>query len=112
MSDFESLYRYLSSQKAPKRKGGRLAQQKPHGYALPTTACRKGHPWTEENTYVYAATGWRQCRICHKERQKLRRARLKEILRKEDRLRNTDLISSAQREDEAKAGSKARLRKK
>jgi Homing endonuclease associated repeat len=26
--------------------------------------CRKGHPFTAENTYVSPSTGWRQCRAC------------------------------------------------
>ncbi|MBI2934658.1 MAG: HNH endonuclease [Chloroflexi bacterium] len=27
--------------------------------------CMRGHPYTPENTYIYAKTGWRICRICH-----------------------------------------------
>lgn len=29
--------------------------------------CRKGHKYTEENTYI-RKEGWRVCKICHKER--------------------------------------------
>ena len=29
-----------------------------------TKTCRKGHPWTEENTYRYPSSGHRSCRIC------------------------------------------------
>lgn len=27
-------------------------------------ACRRGHPWTPENTYIAPKTGHRSCRIC------------------------------------------------
>lgn len=28
------------------------------------THCKQGHPYDEENTYVYAESGWRGCRTC------------------------------------------------
>jgi len=34
--------------------------------------CPKGHPYSEENTYVYH--GGRYCRVCYRERQRIRRA--------------------------------------
>lgn len=41
--------------------------------------CHRGHPWTEENTYFYQKPGGyrsRRCRICEKERFRVRRAKL------------------------------------
>lgn len=38
------------------------------------TECPKGHPYTPENTYIKPATGNRECRTCHRERQAARRA--------------------------------------
>lgn len=34
------------------------------------THCRSGHEYTEANTYVYQATGERQCRTCQRERSR------------------------------------------
>lgn len=36
------------------------------------THCPKGHPYNEQNTY-YAARGSRNCRVCGRERRRLRR---------------------------------------
>lgn len=47
-----------------------------------TTVCPQGHPRTEENTYVYAKTGARSCKICNRESQKKTIAREKELDRK------------------------------
>jgi hypothetical protein len=30
--------------------------------------CAHGHPWTPENRYVHAATGYSSCRVCSRER--------------------------------------------
>lgn len=41
------------------------------------THCPQGHPYDEENTYVYAKKNGgsgRQCRTCHRDRQRRRRA--------------------------------------
>lgn len=35
---------------------------------LQKSACPKGHPYDDENTYVDKKTGWRQCRTCRRER--------------------------------------------
>lgn len=32
--------------------------------------CFRGHPFSKENTYVYPDSGYRQCRICRKNRQR------------------------------------------
>lgn len=41
------------------------------------THCPQGHEYTPENTYVKPATGHRECRTCHRERQRERRVRTK-----------------------------------
>lgn len=41
-----------------------------------TDACRKGHLWTEENTYVRKDNGMRQCRACARERDRKRKVRV------------------------------------
>lgn len=33
------------------------------------TECPKGHPYDELNTYVYAASGYKHCRTCDRERK-------------------------------------------
>ena len=35
-------------------------------------ACPQGHEYDEVNTYTY--NGWRQCRACHAQRERVRRA--------------------------------------
>lgn len=42
------------------------------------THCVNGHPRTEKNTYVDKKTGWRKCRICHRERARRRREKQSE----------------------------------
>ena len=41
------------------------------------TACVNGHPFTAASTYI-RAEGWRACKICFIERQRARRARLRQ----------------------------------
>ena len=36
----------------------------------PKTHCPQGHPYDEENTYIYSASGGRYCRTCRKIRSK------------------------------------------
>lgn len=31
--------------------------------------CKRGHPWTEENTYYRKGTTWRKCRQCEREQR-------------------------------------------
>ena len=38
------------------------------------THCIHGHPYDEENTYVYPSTGHRRCRQCHREEARRRKA--------------------------------------
>lgn len=40
------------------------------------THCKHGHPFDEENTYIVPSTGHRNCRTCHIERERKRRARV------------------------------------
>lgn len=41
-----------------------------HGnYAL-QDCCKHGHPFDEENTYIYSKNGQRMCRACHRIRSK------------------------------------------
>lgn len=49
------------------------------GQAIPQNQdqCRKGHPYTEENTYIIPSTGRRTCRRCQRisnARSKIRKA--------------------------------------
>ena len=46
--------------------------------ATPKEHCRHGHPMTPENTMFYQ--GQRNCRVCHRERNRLRYHRIKERL--------------------------------
>lgn len=41
-----------------------------------TTHCPSGHPYSGRNLYVNAR-GWRFCRICARDRERVKRARLK-----------------------------------
>lgn len=36
--------------------------------------CRKGHPWTHQNSYIDARTGYRRCRVCARETRAANRA--------------------------------------
>jgi hypothetical protein len=45
-------------------------------YRQKQTHCQNGHEWTAENTYTHSTRGTRECRACHRERQK-RRGRTK-----------------------------------
>ena len=36
------------------------------------THCPSGHPYTPENTYSMPGTKWRQCKICARERERVR----------------------------------------
>lgn len=40
----------------------------PGGLNARKTHCKWGHEFTEDNTYVWPRTGWRQCRTCWSER--------------------------------------------
>jgi hypothetical protein len=42
-------------------------------YARAAT-CKRGHPWTEANTYRRPSTGRRECRGCNREKQAGRRS--------------------------------------
>lgn len=46
------------------------------------THCKRGHEFTEENTYINATSGNRQCRACHRaySNEKNRRQREKEAI--------------------------------
>jgi len=37
------------------------------------THCPQGHPYDEENTYIYPVTGYRQCRACQAQQREHRR---------------------------------------
>ena len=37
--------------------------------------CKKGHPWTKANTYVYPNGVWKHCRICHRIAENSNRAK-------------------------------------
>ena len=47
--------------------------QKRMAAANPRTECKRGHGFSEENTYVHAKTGFRQCRTCNAERVRVAR---------------------------------------
>lgn len=34
------------------------------------SSCKRGHPWSPENTYIRPDTGTRQCRACGRERRR------------------------------------------
>lgn len=38
------------------------------------THCHKGHKFTPETTYIYAASGFRMCRLCRREWEQARRS--------------------------------------
>ena len=38
--------------------------------ALERNICKRGHPFTPENTYVYPNTGQRSCKLCRQVRQR------------------------------------------
>jgi hypothetical protein len=40
------------------------AENQRRGLAGPGESCKRGHPWTPENTYIRPDTGKRQCRAC------------------------------------------------
>jgi hypothetical protein len=40
------------------------------GRSRTRTACRKGHPYTDDSTYTVPKSGFRQCRICKRERER------------------------------------------
>jgi hypothetical protein len=42
------------------------------------THCPSGHPYDEANTFI-ARNGWRQCRACRRERERLRKQRKREL---------------------------------
>lgn len=46
-----------------------------HGnhYNAVKTHCKYGHEYTEENTYIVVPEGWRKCRTCHRDRERLAR---------------------------------------
>jgi hypothetical protein len=44
------------------------------GKSRARTACRKGHPYTDDSTYTVPKSGFRQCRICKRERERERAA--------------------------------------
>jgi len=46
------------------------------------THCKRGHEFTEENTYVSTNGRWRSCRICHRMHWKNMRDRKKEVGRR------------------------------
>jgi hypothetical protein len=41
------------------------------------TACKRGHPFTEENTYIWPKDGHRRCRLCHRDRFRVSEAKRK-----------------------------------
>lgn len=43
---------------------------------LATTHCRKGHPLSGDNLYIYPGRNGRECRRCHADREQRRRERL------------------------------------
>lgn len=49
-----------------------LRSDAPPAIAIRTGLCKRGHPRTPENTYVYA-TGHRACRICSAEKYRARK---------------------------------------
>lgn len=42
------------------------------------TQCPRGHVYTEPNTYLSPA-GWRACRVCHRDKERQRKAALRAI---------------------------------
>lgn len=60
----------------PARKPGpRGPFQPPRQAYVPSPVCKKGHPFTRENTAIYG--GRRVCRICHRRRSRDAKARAK-----------------------------------
>jgi hypothetical protein len=48
------------------------------GWQRDKTHCRHGHPFNEDNTLIDKRTGWRQCRTCHRNRERIRQKKLKD----------------------------------
>lgn len=46
----------------------------------PRETCRRGHPWTEENTYIHPQRGRRNCRECMRIAQRAYNQRKRGVL--------------------------------
>lgn len=74
--------------KSVKRPRGSPGHYGPHHNSL-KTHCVRGHPFNEENTYVYK-DGRRYCKACDKERVKVRKQRFLERRDKHKRCKDCD----------------------